>query len=134
MSSAPTPARRVFLADDHAVVRQGLKGILEQEGFEVVGEASDGHAAVRMCDLLQPEVAILDLAMPRLNGIDAAQEILRLCPRTKIVLLTMYPEECYMLASLRAGITGHVLKSKAASGLIRAIEEECSRAGGSERS
>jgi DNA-binding NarL/FixJ family response regulator len=113
---------RVFLADDHAVLRQGLRAILEQEGFEVVGESSDGHAAVRMCEALGPDVAVLDIAMPLLNGIDAAKEVRRLSPRTKIVLLTMYPEEGCVLASLRAGATGYVLKSSAASSLVQAIE------------
>lgn len=122
MPSESTQGQRVFLADDHVVLREGLKAILQQEGFEVVGEASDGHGAVRMCEALQPEVAILDIAMPLLNGIDAAREILKLCPNTKIIVLTMYPEECYVLASLRAGITGYVLKSNAASSLIQAIE------------
>jgi DNA-binding NarL/FixJ family response regulator len=122
MTPTSRPSLRVFLADDHVVLRQGLKAILEQEGYEVAGEASDGHAAVRMCEELHPDVAVLDVAMPLLNGIDAAREVLKLSPRTKVVLLTMYPEEAYVLASLRAGVTGYVLKSSAASSLIEAIE------------
>ena len=122
VSTASTQARRVFLADDHPMLLQGLRAILEQEGFEVVGEAPDGYAAVKMCGALHPDVAVLDIAMPLLNGIDAAREILRLDPSTRIVLLTMYPEECYVLASLRAGIKGYVLKNSAASSLVQAIE------------
>jgi DNA-binding NarL/FixJ family response regulator len=112
----------VLLADDHVVVREGLKAILLQEGLEVVGEASDGPSAVRACESLRPDVAILDVAMPLLNGIDAAREMLKLLPSTKIVLLTMYPEACYVLAAVRAGIKGYVLKSNAASNLVQAIE------------
>jgi DNA-binding NarL/FixJ family response regulator len=119
----PTVQRpRVVLADDHVVVREGLKVVLQQEGFEVVGEASDGRAAVRTCETQQPEVAVLDIGMPLLNGIDAAAEILRLCPNTKVVLLTMYNQECYVLAGLRAGVSGYVLKSGAASNLVQAID------------
>jgi DNA-binding NarL/FixJ family response regulator len=115
-------ALRVFLADDHIVLRQGLKAILEREGLDVVGEASDGHLAVKTCETLQPDIAILDVAMPLLNGIDAARELAGVCPSTRIVLLTMYPEECYVLAALRAGVAGYVLKSNAASNLIEAIQ------------
>jgi DNA-binding NarL/FixJ family response regulator len=113
---------RVLLADDHVVVREGLKAVLQQEGFEVVGEASDGRTAVKICETLQPEVAVLDIGMPLLNGIDAARDILRLCPHTKVLLLTMYNQECYVLAGLRAGISGYVLKSGAASNLVQAID------------
>jgi two-component system, NarL family, response regulator NreC len=113
---------RVFLADDHAIVRQGLKAILQQQGFEVVGEAGDGHDAIRICNILQPDIAILDIVMPLLNGIDAARTIRKSCPNTKIVVLTGYAEESYVLASLRAGITGYVLKSNGFSSLLQAIE------------
>jgi two-component system, NarL family, response regulator NreC len=113
---------RVFLADDHALVRQGLKAILQQQGFEVVGEAGDGHDAIKICNILQPDIAILDVVMPLLNGIDAARAIRKSCPDTKIVILTGYPEESYVLASLRAGITGFVLKGSGFSSLLQAIE------------
>ena len=120
LSAAHRP--RVLLADDHVVVREGLKAVLGQEGFEVVGDASDGRAAVKACEALRPHVAVLDIGMPLLNGIDAARDILRLSPGTKVVLLTMYNQECYVLAGLRAGVSGYVLKSGAASNLVQAIE------------
>jgi len=120
-SSSPKQRLRVLLADDHVVVREGLRAVLQRQGFEIVGEASDGRTAIAMCDTLRPEVAVLDIAMPLLNGIDAAREILKAQPGTKIVLLTMYAEESYVLAGLRAGITGYVPKSNAASTLVQAI-------------
>jgi len=121
--SSPTPSsRRIVLADDHVVFRQGLRAILQQGGLTVVGEASDGRAAVELCDGTRPDVAILDVAMPLLNGIDAAKEIGHRCPATRVVLLTMYAEESYVLASLRAGVAGYVLKTSAASDLVQAIE------------
>jgi len=121
MSSAPRRRLRVLLADDHVVVREGLKAVLRKAGFDVVGDASDGRAAVALCDAVHPEVAVLDIAMPLLNGIDAAREILKNHPATKIVLLTMYTEDSYVIAGLRAGVAGYVLKSNAATSLVQAI-------------
>jgi two-component system, NarL family, response regulator NreC len=114
-------APRVLLADDHPIVRDGLRAILREEGFEVIAEASDGHEAVRLSQELEPEIAVLDISMPLLNGIDAAKEILKSAPKTKVVLLTMYTDERYVLASLRAGITAYVLKNKATSSLVQAL-------------
>jgi two-component system response regulator NreC len=113
---------RLFLADDHVVVRQALRLVLERAGYEVVGEASDGHAAVDACRLLGPDVVILDVAMPLLNGIDAAQRILKDQPQIRVILLTMHVEHQYVIAALRAGITGYVLKNCAVSQLVDAIE------------
>ena len=118
-------AVRVLLADDHEIVRQGLRVLLEREGFQVVGEASDGHEALKLCEANHPEVAILDLSMPLLNGIDAAREIMKSNPRTKVVLLTMHTEDHLILESLRAGVTGYVLKTKAASELVQALRAVC---------
>jgi two-component system response regulator NreC len=120
--SVVAPTLRIFLADDHAVLRQGLRAILQQEGFNIVGEASDGRTAVAMCRTLQPHVAILDVAMPLLNGVDAARELLKECPGTKVILLTMYAEDMFLLSALRAGVAAYVLKSSAASSLLHAIE------------
>jgi two-component system response regulator NreC len=120
----PAPARfgRVLLADDHAIMRDGLKAILKDAGFDVVGEASDGHEAIRLGEQLKPDFAVLDISMPLLNGIDAAQEIRKVSSCTKIVLLTMLAEDNYVFASLRVGINGYVLKSRAASSLVQALE------------
>lgn len=116
-------AIQVILADDHLIVREGLKSLLEREGFQVVGEASDGHEAVRIAQSLHPDVAVLDFAMPLLNGIDAAREIHKVSPSTKIIVLTMYNENRYVFEALRAGVKGYVLKSQAAEDLARAIQE-----------
>ena len=113
----------VMLADDHPMFRQGLKALLEREGFDVVGEAADGHEAVRMARQLNPGIAVLDIGMPLLNGIDAARDIHKQASDTEVVLLTMYEEEAYVLEALRAGIRGYVLKAQAASDLVGAIRE-----------
>jgi len=91
----------------------------------VVGEASDGREAMKLCETHHPEVAILDLSMPLLNGVDAAREIIKSNPRTKVVLLTMHTEDHLVLESLRAGVTGYVLKTKAASELLQALRAVC---------
>ena len=114
---------RIILADDHDIVREGLKALLEQKGFEVAGEASDGEGAISLCKQLHPDIAVLDLNMPRIDGIDAAREILRDCPRIKVVMLTMHTEDCYVLAAFQAGITGYVVKTQAASDLVEALNE-----------
>ncbi|MGH7432454.1 MAG: response regulator [Candidatus Methylomirabilales bacterium] len=116
-------ALRIILADDHLIVRQGLKALLEREGFDVAAEASDGLEAVRLARDLQPDVALLDIGMPLLNGLDAAREVLKGSPRTKAILLTMHAEDHYVLEALRAGVTGYVLKTKAAGDLVQAIRE-----------
>ena len=114
----PTPVR-VLLADDHMIVRQGLRVLLEREGFEVVAEAANGRDAIRLAENHHPQVAVLDLSMPMLNGIDAAREITK--STTKVVLLTMHTEDHLVLESLRAGVRGYVLKSKTADELIAAV-------------
>jgi DNA-binding NarL/FixJ family response regulator len=113
----------VLLADDHLIVRQGLKVLLEREGFTVVGEASDGREALQLAQNLRFDVAVLDLSMPLLNGIDAGRAILQACPKAKVILLTMHTEDHQILEALRAGIKGYVLKSKAAEELVQAIQE-----------
>jgi len=114
---------RVLLADDHRMFVQGLKDILEKEKMEIVGEAADGREAVRLAKKHRPDVAVLDLAMPLMNGIDAAREIEKVSPETKRILLTMYTEEQYILDALRAGVNGYLLKTKAATDLVQAIRE-----------
>jgi two-component system response regulator NreC len=125
MTSVSSNSLRLLLADDHLMMRDGLRSILTEEGFEVVGEASDGREAVKLAQTLGADVAVLDISMPLLNGIDAAREILKDSPRTKIIILTMHTDDRYVLASLRAGIAGFVLKSKAASNLVQAIHTVC---------
>ena len=116
-------AIHVLLADDHAVVREGLRGLLERDGLKVVGEVSNGQEAVEAARATQPDVAILDLTMPSLNGLDAAREILRSSPRTKSLMLTMHDEDRYVLEALRAGVKGYVLKTQASQELAQAVRE-----------
>jgi two-component system response regulator NreC len=114
---------RLLLADDHHIVRQALRGLLEAAGHEVVGEASDGHEALKLARTLNPDIAVLDLSMPLLNGVDAAREMRRLSPGIRTILLTMYTDKGYVLQALRAGARGYVLKTQAAEDLISAIQE-----------
>jgi DNA-binding NarL/FixJ family response regulator len=114
---------QVLLADDHLIVRQGLRALLEREGFRVVGEAADGREALKLASTAHPDIAVLDLAMPALNGLDAARELLRSDPRMKVVLLTMHTEDPYVLEALRNGVSGYVLKTQAGDDLIQAIRE-----------
>jgi len=115
---------RVVLADNHALVRQGLKALLEREGFHVAGEASDGQELLRLVANVRPEIAILDISMPILNGIDAARELQKSSP-TKTILLTRHDEDQYVTEALRAGVKGYVLKNQAATDLVQAIREVC---------
>ncbi len=114
---------RILLADDHCIVRQGLRALLERAGFDVVGEAADGQEAVRLADALEPDVAVLDLMMPVLNGLDAGRQILQRRPSTGVLLLTMHTEEHHVAAALRGGIRGYLLKTQAAEDLVRGIRE-----------
>jgi len=94
---------RILLADDHEIVRQGLRLLLQREGFEVIGEAANGQEAIRLAAENCPDVAVLDYGMPLLNGIGAAREIMQSCPRTKTILLTMHMDDHYVLEALRTG-------------------------------
>ena len=116
---------RILLADDHPVFRQGLRALLEREKFDVVGEASDGLEAIAAAERLQPQVVVIDLAMPSLNGIDAVREIVKRAPRAKAVLLTMHTEEYHVLEALRAGAKACVSKTQAAEHLLQAIKDVC---------
>jgi DNA-binding NarL/FixJ family response regulator len=114
---------RILLADDHQLFREGLRGLLEKAGHEVVGEAADGHEARKLARTLKPDVAVLDLSMPLLNGMDAAREIRSLAPDVKTIMLSMYSDKRYVLQSLKDGAKGYVLKTQAADDLLRAIRE-----------
>jgi DNA-binding NarL/FixJ family response regulator len=114
---------RVLVADDHPVVRQGLKSLLTREGFTVVAEAADGREAVRQIESAHPEVALLDVGMPGLNGLDAAREIMQRSGATKVVILTQHAEEPYVLEALRAGVHGYVLKSQSVTDVVQAIRD-----------
>lgn len=114
---------RVLLADDHSMFRQGLKALLEREGFNVVAEAANGHEAIRLVRKHTPSLAILDFGMPLLNGIDAAREIHKRSPDTQVLLLTMFEDDDYVLEALKAGIRGYVLKAQASTDLINAMRE-----------
>jgi DNA-binding NarL/FixJ family response regulator len=114
---------RVLLADDHQIVREGLRVLLEREGFQVVGEAADGLEAVHLSERLQPAVAILDIGMPLMNGIDAAREVRRVSPRTRTILLSMHSEDPYVRRALEAGVQGYVLKAKASKDLVQALHD-----------
>lgn len=113
---------QVLIADDHAMVREGIRLLLEREGF-AVAEAANGRDAVALARRLRPAVAVLDLVMPRLNGLDAAREILLSLPSTGVVLLTLRVEEHQVAAALRAGVRAYLLKTQAADVLVRAIRD-----------
>ena len=115
------PTTRVLLADDHALVRRGVRLILDGEpGLTVVAEASDGAEAIDLARACQPDLAILDIGMPRLTGLQAMRELSRLRPDLRILILTMYDNEQYFFEALRAGASGYVLKSVADRDLIEA--------------
>jgi len=113
---------RVLLADDHRILREGLKGLLEQEpDLEVVGEAEDGLAALRMTRDVKPDVLLLDIAMPKLNGIEVARRVMAAQPSTKIVVLTMHSDSRYVREMLALGVSGYLLKDCAFDEVVDAI-------------
>jgi DNA-binding NarL/FixJ family response regulator len=116
---------RVLLADDHGLIRQGLRALLEGQGFQVVGEASDGHEMLRTAEKTHPDVAIVDIRMPVLNGVDAARELTKSSPNTKVIILSQHDENQYVTEALQAGAKGYVLKSQGAQDLVHAIREVC---------
>lgn len=114
---------KVLIAEDHVMVRQGLRALLDREGFDVVAEVSNGHEAVQSSAETEPDVVVMDISMPVMNGVDAAHEIAHRAPKSKAVLLTRYDDDQYVLAGLRAGARGYVLKSQAADDLAHAIRQ-----------
>ena len=112
----------ILVADDHGIVRSGLRMLIDrQEGMRVVAEADDGVAAVEAAQREHPDVAVLDVAMPRMTGIQAAREIKAHCPETSVLLLSMHDEERYLYDAMKAGASGYVLKRAADEDLIDAV-------------
>jgi two-component system response regulator NreC len=114
---------RILLADDHNLFRQGVRRILEtQPGMQVVAEASSGLQAIDMAREHQPDVAIVDIAMKELNGIEATAQLLRQSPRTAVLILSMYSDERYVMRAVRSGARGYLLKDTVEEGLIEAVQ------------
>jgi DNA-binding NarL/FixJ family response regulator len=113
---------RILLAEDHVMLRQGLRTFLEQAGMAVIGEAGDGQEALRIAHEQHPDVAVLDIGMPYLNGLETARRLREALPQTKIVLLTMHTEDPYVLEAIQAGAVGYVLKTQAMLDLVQAIQ------------
>lgn len=115
---------RILLADDHTVVRQGLRKVLEEQAdWEVVAEAGDGREAVRQAEEFKPDIAILDVAMPLLNGIEATRQIAKRLPAVRVLILTMHADEAYVTQILKAGASGYLLKDSADVDLVQAVTE-----------
>jgi two-component system, NarL family, response regulator NreC len=113
---------RILLADDHAVVRQGFKMILAaQPDMEIVGEAGNGHEAVELAEKLRPEVVVMDVSMPELNGIEATRRLASSTPHTRVVALSMHKDSVYVREILRAGARGYLLKESPATDLVAAV-------------
>jgi len=113
---------RILLADDHTIIRSGLRLLLDQQpGFKVVAEASNGREAVELAAKEKPDVAVLDIGMPQLNGIEATQQIAAKESQTKVVILSMHADEGYVLRALKAGARAYILKNSAEADLIRAV-------------
>jgi two-component system response regulator NreC len=113
---------RIVIAEDHTILREGLRSLLVADpDFDVVGEASDGRAAVRCVESLSPDLVLMDLSMPRMNGLEAIRDIKKQNPETKIVVLTVHKTEEYILATLQAGADGYVLKDASHSELLMAL-------------
>jgi two-component system, NarL family, response regulator NreC len=115
---------RIVVADDHTLFRQGLRRVLqEQPGWEVVAEANDGAEAVRRTLELEPHIAILDIAMARLNGVDATRQIIRRLPEVRVLIVSMYSDEVFVTQALQAGAHGYLLKDSADADLVRAVTD-----------
>jgi two-component system response regulator NreC len=113
---------RVLVADDHTIIRSGLRHLIEKESdIEVAGEAADGREALELTEQLRPDVVLLDITMPKLNGIDVSRQIAAKLPKISIIILSMHSDESYVLKSLKAGARGYLLKDSAESDIINAI-------------
>jgi len=113
---------RILVADDHAIVRDGIRSVLEQQpDMSVVAEAADGRECVRLAEELAPDVVIMDIAMPNMNGIEATRRILSAAPRVAVVILSMHQDESYVLRSLKAGARAYLLKDSVRADIVAAI-------------
>ncbi len=113
---------KIVIADDHTIVRSGIRSLLEKmQGLEVVGEAADGRETLKLTKAMETDIAILDIAMPRMNGIETTRRILKEKPRVKVIILSMYANEEYVLQAIQAGASGYLLKDVATSELELAI-------------
>ncbi|OQX83880.1 MAG: hypothetical protein B6D63_05480 [Candidatus Latescibacteria bacterium 4484_7] len=112
----------VLLVDDHVIVRQGIRKLLEEKGIKVIGEAGNGYEAINLTRELHPKIVVMDISLPLLGGIDATRRIKKEFPDTKVIMLTIHSEENYIINSLDAGANGYLLKEAVADELVRAIE------------
>jgi DNA-binding NarL/FixJ family response regulator len=116
------PPTRVLIADDHPLIRSGLRALLGREReFEVVGEAADGYQALELVEQLKPDVVMLDVSMPRLNGIDVAKKISATTPSTRIIIVSIHSDESYVLRALKAGAKGYLLKASPEGDILNAV-------------
>jgi len=114
---------RILLAEDHTILREGLRALLSADsGFEIVGEAKDGHEAVQCVKSLMPDIVLMDLSMPRMHGLEAIREIRRGWPETKVLVLTVHNNEEYVLATFQAGASGYVLKDATHAELVMGVK------------
>ncbi|ULH14834.1 response regulator transcription factor [Deinococcus sp. KNUC1210] len=113
---------RVLLADDHALFRQGLRSLLESEGMRVIGEAANGREAIRYAADTHPDVILMDIQMPDLDGVKATQSILEIDPQARVIMITMYRQDRYVFEAVKAGARGYILKDADAATLISAIQ------------
>ena len=116
---------RVLLADDHAMMREGLSVLLTGAGMEIVGSVGNGHDAVRVASVTLPDVVVMDLSMPQMNGIEATRQICTRTPSTQVVVLSMHADREHVYQAMKAGATGYVLKDAASAELVKAVRAVC---------
>jgi DNA-binding NarL/FixJ family response regulator len=113
----------IIVAEDHRIVREGLKSLLERRSdFQVLAEADNGREAVELCRELKPDLVLMDISMPQLNGVEAARRVRQACPHTKVLALSMHSDRCFVVDMMQAGATGYLLKESAFTELVRAVE------------
>ncbi len=113
---------KVILADDHALVREGLRRLLEDAGVQVIGEASDGHETLEMVAMLDPDVVLMDIGMPGLNGVEATRQIIRDHPHTAVIGLSAYSDKRFVMAMMHAGASGYLLKNSLSKEIVEALK------------